>query len=71
LDPYVLGRYLSSVANNVFNGMEVIASCRLATSRACATRCRVVGPPNTIAVHREWAVGQCYIVAAYCEWPAD
>jgi hypothetical protein len=40
-------------------------------SRACVARHRVVGPPGTVAVHREWATGRCYSVAAYCEWPAD
>jgi hypothetical protein len=70
-DPCVLGRYLSGVANDVFNGMEVITSYRLAMLRAFAARRRVVGPPSTVVVHREWVVGRCYTVAAYCEWPAD
>jgi hypothetical protein len=71
LDPYILGRYMPGVANDVFNGMEVVASCHLATSRACATRRRVVGAPCTVAIHHEWTAGQCYTIAAYCEWPTD
>jgi hypothetical protein len=71
LDPCILGRYLPGVANDTFNGMEVVVSCRLAMSHACATRHWVVGSPCTVAVHREWTAGQCYTVAACCEWPAD
>jgi hypothetical protein len=36
LDPCVVRRYLPDVANDVFNGMEVVASCRPTMSRACA-----------------------------------
>jgi hypothetical protein len=63
LDPYVLGRYLSGVGNDAFNDMEVIASCCLTTSRACVALRRVI--------HREWASGRHYTIAACCEWPAD
>jgi hypothetical protein len=34
LDPYVLGRYLPDVVNDVFNGMEAVTSCRLAMLHA-------------------------------------
>jgi hypothetical protein len=71
LNPHVPGRYLPVVANDVFNGMEAVASCHLTMSRACVVRHRVVGPPDTIAIHREWAVGQRYTVAIHREWPAD
>jgi hypothetical protein len=71
LDPCVLGRYLPGVANDVFNGMDVVASYRLATSCAYVTRRRVVGLPNTVAVHHEWAASRRYTVAACYEWPAD
>jgi hypothetical protein len=57
LDLCALWCYLLGVANDVFNGIEAVASRRLATSRACATRRRVVKPPRTVAVHREWAAG--------------
>jgi hypothetical protein len=66
LDPSILGRYLPGVVNDDFNGMVVIASCRLTTSRACAAWRQVVGPPDTIVVHHEWATGWRYTVAAYC-----
>jgi hypothetical protein len=33
-----------------------------------APGCRVVG---TVAIHREWTAGRCYIVVTWCEWPAD
>jgi hypothetical protein len=55
LDPCVLRHYLPGVANDVFNGMEVVASRRLATSRACAAWHRVIGPLDTVVIHREWA----------------
>jgi hypothetical protein len=71
LDPFVLGRYLPGVANDVINDMEAVVSCRFAMSRACAARRWVVGLPGTAAVHREWAAGRRYTVAACCEWPAD
>jgi hypothetical protein len=71
LDPCVLGCYLSGVANDVFNGMNVIASCRLAMSHPCTARRRVVGVPGTIAIYREWAVSQCYTVAGCYEWLVD
>jgi hypothetical protein len=32
---------------------------------------RVVGPPDTVAVHREWAAGRCYTIVACYEWIAD
>jgi hypothetical protein len=64
MDTRVPGRYLPGVANDVFNGMEAVASCRLATSCACAAR-------RLVAVHREWAAVQRYTIVAYCEWPAD
>jgi hypothetical protein len=44
-------------------------SYHLATSRACVVRCWVVGPPG--AIHREWAAGRCYTVAACCEWTVE
>jgi hypothetical protein len=66
MDPCVLGRYLPGVANDDFNGMEVVASCRLATSRACAVRRRAVKAPGTVAVHREWAASRLYTVAVCC-----
>jgi hypothetical protein len=59
------------VANDVFNGIEVVASCRLALSRACAARRRDVGLPDTVVVHCEWAAGRCYTIAACCEWLAE
>jgi hypothetical protein len=62
---------MPSVANDVFNGMEVVVSCRLTTSRACVARRWVVEPPGTITVHREWAAGQRYTVAVCYEWSAD
>jgi hypothetical protein len=46
-------------------------SCCLPTSRACTARRRVLGWPDTIAVHREWAAGQRYTVVSYCDWLAD
>jgi hypothetical protein len=52
LDPCVLGRYLPGVANDVFNGIEVVVSCCLATSQR-----RVIRPLDTVAVHREWVAG--------------
>jgi hypothetical protein len=66
LDPCVLRRYLPGVANDDFNGMEVVVSCRLATSRACMAWRRVVGPLGTVAVHREWAAGRRYTITACC-----
>jgi hypothetical protein len=71
LDPYVLGHYLHGVVNDVFNGMEAVVSCHLATSRVCAVQRWVVGKPRIVAVHHEWAAGQRYIVVACYEWPAD
>jgi hypothetical protein len=53
LDPCILGRYLTGVANDVFNGMEAVMFSRLATSHACTGRCRVVGPSDIVVVHRE------------------
>jgi hypothetical protein len=63
--------YRPGVANDVFNGMEAIASYRLATSHACVMRHRVVGAPGAIAIHRDWAAGWRYTIAACYEWPAD
>jgi hypothetical protein len=71
LDPYVLGRYLLDIANDVFNGMEVVTYCRLTTLRACVAWRWVVGPSDTVAVHREWATDWRYTIATYCEWPVD
>jgi hypothetical protein len=64
-------------ANDAFNAMEVVSSCRLTTSLACAAQRRVVGsldtivarlprvvePPRTVAIHCEWAAGLHYTVA--------
>jgi hypothetical protein len=66
LDPCVLGRYLSGVVNDDFNGMKTDAFYRLATSRACATRHRVIESFNTVDVHRECAACWRYTVATYC-----
>jgi hypothetical protein len=71
LDPCVLGRYLSGVANDVFNGMEAIASCRLTMSYACAAQRQVVRSPDTVAAHHKWAAGRRYTIAACCECPVD
>jgi hypothetical protein len=51
--------------------MNGVASCRLITSCLCAVRRWVVGPFDTVAIHRERAAGRHYTVATYCEWPAD
>jgi hypothetical protein len=64
LDTCIPWRYLPGVANNVFNGMEAVTSCHLATSRACAARWRV-------AVHHEWATVLRYTIVACYEWPVD
>jgi hypothetical protein len=52
-------------------GCHRVLSSRLTTSHACTVWHRVVGPPGTIAIHREWATGWRYTVAACCEWPGD
>jgi hypothetical protein len=65
-----LERYLPGVANYVFNSTEVIASCHLTTLFTCVVRCRVIGLPDTVAIHREWVAVQRYNVAACYEWPA-
>jgi hypothetical protein len=76
LDPYILGRYLAGVANDDLNGMEVVASCRLATSSACVARRRIVGLLGTVAIHHEWAPGWRYTIVANrsalsCYGPTD
>jgi hypothetical protein len=71
LDPCVLGRYLAGVANDDLNGMEVVASCNLATSRACVARRQIVGLPGTVSIHHEWAPGRGYTIVACCLWPTD
>jgi hypothetical protein len=64
LEPYTVGCQWLGVVIDIFNGMEVVVSCRLAMSRACVARSRVVGPPNTVAVHYEWEAGQRYTIMA-------
>jgi hypothetical protein len=55
---YCIGSHCLGEAHDVFNGIEVIMPCRLATSLACAARLpRVVEPPRTIAIHCKWAAG--------------
>jgi hypothetical protein len=66
LDPCVLGRYVPGVANDDFNGMEVVASYHLVTSHAYAVQRRVIGPTDTVVVHHEWVAGQCYTVVTCC-----
>jgi hypothetical protein len=67
---YYIGSHYLGEANDVFNDMESITSCRPTTSLACAARRRVVGslgtittrlprvvePPCIVAIHREWVV---------------
>jgi hypothetical protein len=74
---YCIGSCRLGEANRVFNGMEVVTSCRPAASLACATWHWVVGPldtiaarlprvaepPHTVAIHHEWAAGLRYTVA--------
>jgi hypothetical protein len=76
-DPYSIGPYPLGEANDVFNSVEVVASCRPATLHAYPARHRVVGsldtivallhravePPCTVATRREWAAGRHYTVA--------
>jgi hypothetical protein len=47
-DKGYLERYLFYVTNDIFNGMEVVATCHLATSCACAAWCgtRLSGCPT-------------------------
>jgi hypothetical protein len=66
LDPCVLGRYVPGVANDDFNGMEAVVSCHLVMSHAYAVRRRVIGPPDSVVVHREWVADQHYTVVACC-----
>jgi hypothetical protein len=68
---YCIGVCRLREANDVYNGMEVVTSCRPATSLACtawrqvvgslgtvaAQLSRVVESPRTVAIHREWAAG--------------
>jgi hypothetical protein len=53
LNPCVLGPYLLDVANDVLNGMEVVAPYHLNTSRACMAWRRVVELLGTVAVHHK------------------
>jgi hypothetical protein len=46
---YCIGSRCLGEANDVFNCMEVVMSCRSTTSLACATRRRVVGSLGTVA----------------------
>jgi hypothetical protein len=42
LDSCILGRYLLGIVNDDFNGLEVIVSYHLATSRTCDVGSRLV-----------------------------
>jgi hypothetical protein len=82
--PYSIGPYRLGEVNDVFNGMDAVTSCRLATSLTCATRRWVVGslsivvtwlprvvePLRTVATHCERAAGlRCVGAVLQSVWP--
>jgi hypothetical protein len=66
-DPYSIGSCRLGEANDVFNGIEVVTSCRLATSLACAVRHLIVRSLGTVAARLPRVVEPPRIVVTHCE----
>jgi hypothetical protein len=71
LDPYSIGPCRLGEANDVFNDMDAITSCRLATLRACVARSRVVGSLDNVAARLPRVVEPLRTVVTYCVWAAS
>jgi hypothetical protein len=68
LDLYTIGHYWLGVANDVFNGVEIVLSSYRATSRPCVAWHRAIVSLGTAVVLPYCAVESLGIVVMHHEW---
>jgi hypothetical protein len=68
LDLYTIGHYWLGVANDVFNGVEIVLSYYRATSRPCVAWHQAVVSPGAVAVLLHYAVESMCFVVTHHEW---